>query len=94
MSTKSMLVNVPGFFGEYKNVVFAKVDFGRFVANTSAAKVWSTGAITKVGYFLNNISNVLRIVLLLRFGGVYFDSDVISAKPVPDNEQVSASSIC
>ena len=45
----------------------------------------------KVGYFLNNVSNVLRIVLLLllRFGGLYFDSDVISTKPVPDTVQVS-----
>ena len=40
-------------------------------------------------YFLNNVSNVLRIVMLLRFGGLYFDSDVISLKPVPDAELVS-----
>ena len=39
ISTKSMLANVPDYFStEYENLVFARVDFGRFVANTSAAQ--------------------------------------------------------
>ena len=39
ISTNSMLANVPDYFStEYENLVFARVDFGRFVANTSAAQ--------------------------------------------------------
>ena len=49
--------------------------------------MWGTDAVTKTGYYLNNISNVLRIILLLNFGGIYFDSDVISVKSVPHEEQ-------
>ena len=61
-----------------------QVDFKKLVADTSASKLWGTGAVTKTGHFLNNISNVLRIVLLLNFGGIYLDSDVISLRPMPD----------
>ena len=60
-----------------------QVDFRKLVANTSASKLWGTGAVTKTGHYLNNISNVLRIVLLLNFGGIYLDSDVISVRPLP-----------
>ena len=47
-----MLANAPDYFGgDYDNVVFARVDFGRFVANSSAAEIWSAGAVSRVGYF-------------------------------------------
>ena len=44
-----MLANAPEYLGsEYENVVFARVDFGRFVAGTAAAGIWSSGAVSKV----------------------------------------------
>ena len=64
-----------------------QADFNKLVANTSVSKIWGTGAVTKTGYYLNNISNVLRIILLVNFGGIYFDSDVISVKSLPHEEQ-------
>ena len=33
------------------------------------------------------MSNILRIVLLLKFGGTYFDSDVISIRQLPIDKQ-------
>ena len=43
-----MLANAPDYFGgEYDNVVFARADFGRFVADTSAAAIWSSGAVSR-----------------------------------------------
>ena len=84
ISTESRINNtIPSYFMNFPNVVFARVNFTDLVARTSASKLWTNGTITKTGHFLNNISNILRTILLLCFGGVYFDSDVISVKQVP-----------
>ena len=77
---------MPDFIHAYENITFAKVSFSPLVADTSTSKLWESGAITRKGFFHNNISNVLRIVLLLKFGGVYFDSDVISIQRVPRDQ--------
>ena len=83
INDSSMLSNVPPYFEEqYKNVFFVRVNMTNLVAGTPASTLWSTKAITD-GYYLNNISNVLRIVILLRYGGIYFDSDIISVRSVP-----------
>ena len=88
ISASSLLNNVPPYLKEqYKNLFFVRVNMTSLVDGTPASKLWSTKAITD-GYYLNNISNVLRIVILLRFGGIYFDSDVISVKSVPTNYEV------
>ena len=82
----SILATVPGYISTYKNIIFAKDNFSKLVADTTVSKLWKSGAITSTGFYLNNISNVLRIVLLLKFGGVYFDSDVISIQQVPPDQ--------
>ena len=77
---------VPDYFEEnFKNIIFARVDFAKLVANTPMAKIWSKGIITTKGYYLNNISDVLRVIVLWRYGGTYLDSDTISVKPVPSD---------
>ena len=77
---------MPDFIYTYKNIIFARVNFSQLVADTPSSKLWESGAITRTGFYRNNISNVLRIVLLLKFGGVYFDSDVISIQQVPRDQ--------
>ena len=41
-------------------------------------RVWS-----KQGFTSENLSNALRLALLYKFGGAYFDLDIISVKPLP-----------
>ena len=79
---------MPDFISRYKNIIFAKVNFSQLVKNTSLSdsKLWDSGAITRSGFYHNNISNVLRILLLLKFGGVYLDSDVISIQQLPRDQ--------
>ena len=77
-------VNFTDFvFMKSMNYTSLQVDFKQLIANTPASKLWGTGAVTKIGHYLTNISDLLRIVLLLNFGGVYLDSDVISVRPIP-----------
>ena len=77
---------MPDFISTHKNIIFVKVDFSQLVADTSSSKLWESGTITSTGFYHNNIRDVLRIVLLLKFGGVYFDSDVISIQQVPRDQ--------
>ena len=87
ISTDSNLAIIPDYISTYhKNIIFIKVNFSRLIAKTWIAKLWESGVITGTGFYHNNMSNVLRIVLLLKFGGVYLDSDVISVKPVPQTQ--------
>ena len=84
----SKLESIPNFFGgRLKNVILVRVDYAELVANTPLAETWSKGAITTIGFYLNNISDALRIIVLWRFGGTYLDSDIISVKPVPSEHQ-------
>ena len=80
--------SAPEYFDErFKNVIFARVVFAEFVKNTPLAEIWYKGGITTTAFYLNNISDVLRVIVLWRFGGTYLDSDIISVKPVPSEHQ-------
>ena len=88
VSATSMLNNAPSYFEQhYTNLVFAKVNFTKIFAATSASKFWANNDIN-AGYGLVNLGDVLRIVLLFLFGGTHFDTDVISVKPIPDQQKV------
>ena len=88
INTDSRLESLPEYFEDrFKNVIFARVNFAKLVANTPLAEIWSKGAITTTGFYLNNISDVLRVIVVWRFGGTYLDSDIISVKPVPSEHQ-------
>ena len=79
----SRLQSLPDYLvGQYKNIVLSRADFANLVNNTPLTKIFQKSSHTK--HFLNNISDIIRVVLLWQFGGTYLDSDVISLKPVPD----------
>ena len=83
ININSRMQSLPDYLvGHYKNIVLARADFAKLVNNTQLAKIFQKSSHTK--YFLNNISDIIRVVLLWQFGGTYLDSDVISLKPVPD----------
>ena len=83
INSNSRLQSLPNYLvGHYKNIVLTRADFANLVNNTPLAKIFQKSSHTK--YFLNNISDIIRVVLLWQFGGTYLDSDVISLKPVPD----------
>lgn len=81
-SIDSRLQSLPGYLRHYQNIVLARADFANLVNNTPIAKIFQKSSHTK--YFLNNISDIIRVILLWHFGGTYLDNDVISLKPVPD----------
>ena len=44
---------------------------------------WIGKELKKSKYRVNNISNVLRVALLWRFGGTYLDTDMMVLRPFP-----------
>ena len=87
-NTDSKLRSVPDYLVKhYQNIIMARADFTNLVSNTLLAKIWQESSHTK--YFLNNISDIIRVILLWRYGGTYFDNDVISLKPVPQEHKAS-----
>ena len=46
---------------------------------------WYRGGVWKGAYDYNNLGNALRLALLYRFGGVYFDTDMLSLRPLLDS---------
>ena len=67
------------------NLKIVKVNFEVIVRNTSIAKVWQNLS-KKEGHYLNNISNAVRLVLLYKFGGTYFDTDIVSLNSLPEDK--------
>jgi len=62
----------------YKNVAYYKTDILEFTSNTPVEEWIKSGKFFNSTYLTNNISNLLRLLLLWRFGGTYLDLDVIS----------------
>ena len=52
------------------------------ILGTSAHKLWTSGAINEGNYVLNNISNLLRMIIMYKFGGTYLDNDSISLRKI------------
>jgi len=61
-----------------------RFEYGRIFRDTpfeswyKQKQVWS-----RHGFTSENLSNALRLALLYKFGGAYFDLDIISVKPLP-----------
>ena len=86
ISTKSRIKSIPAYFMDFPNVALARFNYTELidlVAENLASKLWTNGTITKTGNFLEDMSDVLRTIVLLHFGGDYFDTDVISVKQAP-----------
>lgn len=73
------------YLRKMENLRFYKTNFGDILRGTSMFALWNKGKMGKrSANFRNNVSNTLRLALLLKFGGIYFDSDVISVNEVPE----------
>ncbi|KAL7741841.1 hypothetical protein ACLKA6_012060 [Drosophila palustris] len=61
----------------YKNVELRRVNLWRFAEGTPVEEWVKTDKLFRSKFMMNNISNLLRILCLYRFGGIYMDMDVV-----------------
>ncbi|EDW63845.2 uncharacterized protein Dvir_GJ10917, isoform C [Drosophila virilis] len=61
----------------YKNVQFRSINLDRYAEDTPIADWLKKGDLFKSSYLMFHLSDLLRLITLYRFGGVYMDMDVL-----------------
>lgn len=77
---------VPAFLSQLPNVHFRSIEIDHFVQGSAVEALWKSGKVKSSIWSLSNISNLLRFLVVFKFGGLYLDHDVIALKPMPENE--------
>eukprot|EP00095_Tigriopus_kingsejongensis_P004077 maker-scaffold1580_size34946-snap-gene-0.9 protein:Tk04077 transcript:maker-scaffold1580_size34946-snap-gene-0.9-mRNA-1 annotation:"lactosylceramide 4-alpha-galactosyltransferase" len=75
---------IPRFLASLANVQILQVDVSKFVEGTLVEHLWASGQVQGSRWFLSNLSNLLRFLLIYEYGGMYLDQDVLCLKRVPD----------
>ena len=69
---------------KYPNIIFKHVNVESFLKDSPLEDLWSKGKIQGSKYLVSHLSDVLRFLILWRFGGTYLDLDQIIVKSFPD----------
>ena len=69
---------------KYPNLHFRHVDAHSFISDSILRDIWKEGLIQRSKFFVSHFSDVMRFLLLHKFGGTYLDMDQIVLKSLPD----------
>ena len=81
------LQNDPNFvlIGEkYQNIDLVNIDIKNFIDESQLRNIWNK--LKNSAYYVSHLSDVLRILILKKFGGIYLDLDALVIKTFPSNE--------
>ncbi|XP_057368458.1 lactosylceramide 4-alpha-galactosyltransferase-like [Daphnia carinata] len=67
---------------KYNNIQLASVNVDIYLAGTALERWYHCTNWKKGSFHVNNLSNGLRLLTLQKYGGYYFDLDIISVRPV------------
>ncbi|KAB0793990.1 hypothetical protein PPYR_13610 [Photinus pyralis] len=67
-----------------KNVNLLWLNFPRLLKGTFVEELYTSGKIQSSKFPVNTASNIARLVLLLKFGGIYLDLDFVIIRPFDD----------
>lgn len=67
-----------------KNVIFRKLDVQKFSVGTPMEEFFKGNSYKESKNYLNHLSDLLRFTALWKYGGLYFDLDVVVVKNVDD----------
>ena len=65
----------------YSNVEAISMDVQEFIENSEAKNLWHKVQSSK--YYISHLSDILRVLILKTFGGIYLDLDALIIKPLP-----------
>lgn len=68
----------------YSNIHFMNLNLETFVEKTPAKQFYQSGKLFVSKYLINNMSNLLRMAVLYRYGGIYLDTDVVVQRNLDD----------
>lgn len=64
----------------YPNVHFRRINFRKYSVGTPAEEFLANNTIFQSKYLIQTFSDVLRLITLYHFGGIYFDLDSVIQK--------------
>eukprot|EP00094_Tigriopus_californicus_P001481 TCALIF_01436-PA protein Name:"Similar to A4GNT Alpha-1,4-N-acetylglucosaminyltransferase (Homo sapiens)" AED:0.10 eAED:0.14 QI:50/0.5/0/1/0/0.33/3/0/315 len=67
---------------QYSNIQFLKRNFNDLILRSPVESIYSQ-TLSGTSFEVENLSDILRLMVLFFFGGVYMDTDVISLNRVP-----------
>ncbi|XP_032784075.1 lactosylceramide 4-alpha-galactosyltransferase [Daphnia magna] len=67
---------------KYSNIQLVSIDLDDYLAGTVLEHWYHCTEWNKGSFYVNNLSNGLRLLTLQKYGGYYFDLDIISVRPV------------
>lgn len=70
--------------GKYKNIFFRDVDMTTITIGTPIEELEKRGDIYTSGYYIEHLSDLVRLVTLYKYGGLYMDTDFIILKSFDD----------
>ena len=74
----------------YPNIVAQFVDLDTLVLSSPLAQLWQSGQVHASPHPVSHLSDLLRYLLLHRWGGVYLDTDVILLQELPKAKNFTA----
>ena len=81
------LQNDPNFVliqEKYQNIDLVKINVKNFIDESQLKNIWNK--LENSAYYVSHLSDVLRILILKKFGGIYLDLDALVIKTFPSNE--------
>ena len=69
---------------KYSNVEFRGISVESFLVNSPLAELWTSGKLRNSDYLVSHLSDVLRYLVLYKYGGTYLDMDQVVIKTFPD----------
>ena len=79
----SPTVDWPIALNAYKNVIFKRVSVDRFIESSPLKDLWTSECVQKSDFLTSHLSDVLRYLVLFKYGGTYLDSDQIVLRHFP-----------
>ncbi len=73
-----------GLHSVYGNVFFVHVNLDDFVGDSPLGALWSSGEVRRSRFYISHLSDVLRFLLLFKYGGTYLDLDQIVFSSLPE----------
>lgn len=64
----------------YPNIKILHFNLEKFIRGTPVEKLWKNGEIQKSPFAVSHISDMLRLLALWKWGGIYLDLDVVVIK--------------
>ena len=67
----------------YENIAFKTFPVKDLVSETPLLELWENPKLNRSQYYLSHLSDVVRIALLMKFGGTYMDTDIVTLHEFP-----------